>query len=180
MIGESYARKCARRIKLVMVDHFADTTLVDFDAILVPARRSGQLTRQQFDDVRVADIIAGGTPGAVDDVSLAVIESSISFNRQDARNALRRANMIQELAGRTTAAFCVAHCRWSDDLADIAASLGGNADSLRIAPIWHSVGRCLNRACCRRDKPLPRANRQCVTGKCANTMNKISINARPD
>ena len=124
MIGESYARKCARRIKLVMVDHFADATLVDFDAILVPARRSGQLTRQQLDNIRVADIIA---PGTLDDSAvpvLAVIETSLSLNQQDVRNALRRANMIQELTGWTTAAFCVAHYRWSDDLANIAAGRG--------------------------------------------------------
>ena len=81
-----------------MVDHFADATLVDFDAILVPARRSGQLTRQQFDDVRVADIIAEGTPGALDDVILVVIESSISLNQQDVRNALRRANTMYRIS----------------------------------------------------------------------------------
>ena len=135
MVSELYARKCARRIKLVMVDHFADATLVDFDAILVPARRSGQLTRQQLDDIQVADIIG---PGTLDDSGvpvLAVIETSLSLNRQDARNALRRANMIQELTGWTTADFCVAHCRWSDDLAGYWHLLRGNADSLRIAPI---------------------------------------------
>ena len=135
MVRESYARKCARRIKLAMVDHFTDATLVDFDAIPVPARRSGQLTRQQLDDIQVADIIAPGTPDDSGVPVPAVIETSLSLNRQDARNALRRANMIQELTGRTATAFCVAHYRWSDDLADIAASLGGNADSLRIAPI---------------------------------------------
>ena len=107
-----------------MVDHFADATLVDFDAILVPARRSGQLTRQQLDDIRVADIIG---PGTLDDSGvpvLAVIETSLSINWQDVCNVPLRANMIQELTGRTATAFCVAHYRWSDDLANIAASLG--------------------------------------------------------
>lgn len=79
-----------------MVDHFADATLVDFSAISVPARRSGQLPRQQLDDIRVADIIAPGTPDDSGVPVLAVIETSLSLNRQDARNALRRANMIQD------------------------------------------------------------------------------------
>ena len=98
MVRESYARKCARRIGLVMVDHFADATLVDFDAILVPARRSGQLTRQQLDNIRVADIIAPGTPDDSDVPVLAVIESPLSLNQQDVRNALRRANTMNRIS----------------------------------------------------------------------------------
>lgn len=124
MIGESYARKCARRIRLVMVDHCADATLVDFDAVLAQALRSGQLTRQQFDVVRFAEIVAQGTPNNGDDAILAVIEPSVSINQHDVQNVHRHAGIIQELTGRTTAAFCVAHYRWSDGLADIAAGLG--------------------------------------------------------
>ena len=127
MLEQLYARKCARRIRLVMVDHFVNATLADLDAIddlTASARRSGQLTRQQFDDVRVEDIIAQGTPAAGDAAILAVIESSISISQQDVRNARRRAGMIQELTGRAAAAFCVSHYRWSDDLAGIAAALG--------------------------------------------------------
>lgn len=123
-LRELYTRKCARRIGLVLVDHFADATLVDFDHTLVQARRSRQLTRQQFDDVRVVDIIAQGTPDDGDAPILAVIATSLSINQQDVRNAHRRAGMIQELMGRTAAALCVAHYRWSDDLTDIAAGLG--------------------------------------------------------
>lgn len=123
-LRELYTRKCACRIGLVLVDHFADATLVDFDHTLVQARRSRQLTRQQFDDVRVVDIIAQGTPDDGDAPILAVIATSLSINQQDVRNAHRRAGMIQELMGRTAAALCVAHYRWSDDLTDIAAGLG--------------------------------------------------------
>lgn len=127
MLDTLYARKCAHRIRLVMVDHFAGATLADLDAIddlTASARHSGQLTRQQFDDVRVVDIIAQGTPVAGDAAILAVIESSISISQQDVRNAHRRAGMIQELTGRTAAAFCVSNCRWSDDLAGVAGALG--------------------------------------------------------
>ena len=124
MLGESYARKCARRIRLVMVDHFVDATLVDFDAVLVPALRSGKLTRQQFDVVQFAEIVAQGTPDNGDSAILAVIEPSVSIDQQDVQNVHRYAGIVQELTGQTTAAFCVAHYRWSDDLADIAAGLG--------------------------------------------------------
>ena len=127
LLSESYRAKCESRIQLVLVDHFADAALVDFDSILVRARQSGRLTRQQFDDVRVVDIVAQGTsdfaaPG--DAPILAVIATSLSLNQQDVRNARRRAGMIQELTGQTTAAFCVACHRWSDDVADVAAGLG--------------------------------------------------------
>ena len=125
-LNELYTRKCARRIRLVLVDHFADATLVDFDASLIQARRSGRLTRQQLNDIRVADIIAQGTPldnDAGDTAILAVIETSLSLNQQDVRNAHRRAGMVQELTGRAAAAFCVSHYRWSEDLADIASGL---------------------------------------------------------
>ena len=128
--GESYEAQCALRIGLILIDHLDDVALADLgaiDASLIQARRRGQLTRQQLYDVRVADIIAQGTPVDSDagaDPILVVIEASLSLNQQDVRNALRRAGMVQELTGRTTAAFCVAHYRWSDALADIAAGLG--------------------------------------------------------
>lgn len=128
--GESYEAQCASRIGLILIDHLDDVTLADLgaiDASLIQARRRGQLTRQQLYDVRVADIIAQGTPVDSDagaDPILVVIEASLSLNQQDVRNARRRAGMVQELTGRTTAAFCVAHYRWSDALADIAAGLG--------------------------------------------------------
>ena len=128
--GESYEAQCASRIGLILIDYLDDVALADLgaiDASLIQARRSGQLTRQQLNDIRVADIIAQGTPldsDADDAAILAVIETSLSLNRQDVRNAHRRAGMIQELTGRAAAAFCVAHYRWSDDLADIAAGLG--------------------------------------------------------
>ena len=125
--GESYEAQCARRIRLILIDHLDDVALADLDAIdtiLVQARRKGQLTRQQLYDVRVADIIAQGTPDDSDVPILVVIEASLSLNQQDVRNAHRRAGMVQELTGRTTAAFCVAHYRWSDALADTAAGLG--------------------------------------------------------
>lgn len=126
-LSELYSRKCASRIILVLVDHFVAGTLADLDDVLIQARRNGQLTRQQFNDVGFADIIAQGTPldhDAGDAPILAVIETALSLNQQDVRNAHRRAGMVQELTGRTTAAFCVAHYLWSDDLANIAAGLG--------------------------------------------------------
>lgn len=134
-LRELYSRKCAGRIILVLVDHFVAATLADLDDVLIQARRNGQLTRQQFNDVGFADIIAQGTPldgDAGDAPILAVIETALSLSQQDVRNAHRRAGMIQRLTGRTTAAFCVACHRWSDDVADLAAKLG-------VALIHHNL-----------------------------------------
>ena len=135
-LRELYSRKCAGRIILVLVDHFAAATLADLDDVLIHARRNGQLTRQQFNDVGLADnITAQGTPldsDASDGPILAVIETALSLTQPDVRNAHRRAGMIQRLTGRTTAAFCVACHRWSDNIADIAAKLG-------VALIHHNL-----------------------------------------
>ena len=134
-LRELYSRKCAGRIMMVLVDHFVAATLADLDDVLIQARRNGQLTRQQFNDVGFADIIAQGTPldrDAGDAPILAVIETALSLNQQDVRNARRRAGLIQDLTGQTTAAFCVACHRWSDDVADLAAKLG-------VALIHHNL-----------------------------------------
>ena len=127
MMYMTYSRKCESRILVVMVDYFIDATLVDLNAIVRRMRqalRSGQLTREQFDDLRSVGIVAQGTPIAGGEAMLAVIEASVSIGRRDVYNAQRRAGIIQGLMGRTTGGFCASHYRWSDDLADVAAALG--------------------------------------------------------
>ena len=130
--GKSYEDQCKQRINLVLGDYLDDISLVDYNRIDVPmarARRSGRITRQEYAQVKVIDIIAQGTP--VQGISadgqseaLAVVEVSISLNEQDVRNAARRAALIRSVLDEDVGAFCVSHYLWSDALADFAAGLG--------------------------------------------------------
>ncbi len=127
MLDELYEQNCSEQIELVMVDHFADISLTDRSSInnlLLQARRDGRLTRQQFDQGRVIDIIGQGTPLGEQSEVQAVVEVSVTINEQDIHNARRRAILLQDLTGVNTRAFCVANARWSDELEDEADQLG--------------------------------------------------------
>lgn len=125
--GHSYEQNCSEQIELVMVDHFADIALTDRSTInnlLLQARRDGSLTRQQFDQGRVIDIVGRGTPIGEQVEVQAVVEVSVTINEQDIHNARRRAILLQNLTGDNTRAFCVANALWSDELDDEAGQLG--------------------------------------------------------
>lgn len=125
--GHSYEQKCAEQIELVMVDHFGNIALADrsnINNLLLPARRDGRLTRQQFDQGRVIDIIGHGAPLGEQSEVQAVVEVSVTINESDIHNARRRAILLQDLTGVNTRAFCVANAQWSDELADEADQLG--------------------------------------------------------
>ena len=127
MVDELYEQKCSEEIELVMVDQFADIALIDrsnINNLLLQARRDGRLTRQQFDQGRVIDIIGRGTLIGEQSEVQAVVEVSVTINEQDIHNARRRAILLQNLTGVSTRAFCVANARWSDELDDEAEQLG--------------------------------------------------------
>ena len=133
--GESYERECARRIKMVMVEHLSNVIQADrsrIDELLVTARQNGRLTRAQFDQGSVIDIIAQGVPIGSGPELLVVVEVSISINEQDVRNAQQRAALLQELTGRTARPFCVAYYPWS-------AALAGRADELGVTLIHYEL-----------------------------------------
>ncbi len=125
--GHSYEEKCSEEIELVMVDLFADIALADrsdINNLLLQARRDGRLTRQQFDQGRVIDIVGRGAPIGEQSEVQAVVEVSVTINEQDIHNARRQAILLQNLTGVNTRAFCVANARWSDELGDEADQLG--------------------------------------------------------
>lgn len=125
--GHSYEEKCSEQIELVMVDHFANIALADrsnINDLLLQGRRDGSLTRHQFDQGRVVDIIARGAPIGEQSEIQAVVEVSVTINEQDVHNARRRAVLLQNLTGANTRAFCVANAPWSDELDDEADQLG--------------------------------------------------------
>lgn len=98
-----------------MVDHFANIALADrsnINNLLLQARRDGRLTRQRFDQSRVADIIARGAPTGDRSEIQTAVEVSATIDDQDLHNARRRAVLMQNLTDVNTKAFRVANAPW--------------------------------------------------------------------
>ena len=125
--GEAYERRCAEQIDAALMHHFDFAALADRTSInrqLVQARRSGLLTREEYEAGRNIDIIAqeqmeGETPSR-----LAVIEVSITFNADDLKNAAERAAIIARITGVPTAAFLITRNAWPETVAAIAEQSG--------------------------------------------------------
>ena len=125
--GEAYERRCAEQIDAALMHHFDFAALADRTSInrqLVQARRSGLLTREEYEAGRNIDIIAqeqmeGETPSR-----LAVIEVSITFNADDLKNAAERAATIARITGVPTAAFLITRNTWPESVAALAEQSG--------------------------------------------------------
>ena len=125
--GESYEDKCRESIDLVLVDYVDRPALADRAPIhdaLIQARRSGTISRVQYDRVRVVDIIATGADLSGNRPILAIVEASVTINEYDVNAAHERAAILQNITGQETRPFCVANVPWSDALADTARGLG--------------------------------------------------------
>ena len=125
--GESYEDKCRESIDLVLVDYVDRPALADrapIHAALIQARRSGTISRVQYDRARVVDIIATGADLSDNRPMLAVVEASVTINEYDVNAAHERAAILQGITGQETRPFCVANVPWSDALADTARNLG--------------------------------------------------------
>lgn len=125
--GESYERRCAEQIDAALFDHFDFAVLADRTSInrqLVQARRSGLLTREEYEGGINVDIIAqeqaeGETPSR-----LAAIEVSVTFNEDDLNNAAERAATIARITGIPTGAFLITRNTWPETVAAVAAQSG--------------------------------------------------------
>lgn len=125
--GEAYERRCAEQIDAALFDHFDFAVLADRTSInrqLVQARRSGLLTREEYEGGRNVDIIAqeqseGETPSR-----LAAIEVSVTFNEDDLENAAQRAATIARITGIPTGAFLITRNTWPETVATTAAQSG--------------------------------------------------------
>ena len=125
--GESYEDKCRESIDLVLVDYVDRPALADRAPIhdaLIEARRSGTISRVQYDRVRVVDIIATGAEVSSNRPILAIVEASVTINEYDVNAAYERAAILQNITGQETRPFCVANVQWSDALAGTARGLG--------------------------------------------------------
>lgn len=127
LVGEAYERRCAEQIDAALIDHFDFAALADRTSInrqLIQARRSGLLTREEYEGGRNVDIIAqeqveGETPSR-----LAAIEVSVTFNEDDLRNAAERAATIARITGVPTGAFLITRNAWPETVAAMAERSG--------------------------------------------------------
>ena len=127
LVGEAYERRCAEQIDAALIDHFDFAALADRTSInrqLVQARRSGLLTREEYEGGRNVDIIAqeqveGETPSR-----LAAIEVSVTFNEDDLENAAERAATIARITGVPTGAFLITRNAWPETVAAMAERSG--------------------------------------------------------
>ena len=125
--GEAYERRCAEQVDAALFDHFDFAVLADRTSInrqLARARRSGLLTREEYEGGRNVDIIAqeqseGETPSR-----LAAIEVSVTFNADDLKNAAQRAATIARITGIPTEAFLITRNTWPETVTNMAAQSG--------------------------------------------------------
>ena len=124
--GETYERKCAEKIDSILVDHFHYAVEYDRTALterLVQARHDRLLTSEEYQDARNVDIVAyeKPAPGVAD--HLAVVEVSITFNRDDLETAARRAAIIGRVFGLRTDAFVATNGPWPEEVNEVARQL---------------------------------------------------------
>jgi hypothetical protein len=125
--GETYERKCAEKIDTILVDHFLYAVEYDRTAIvdrLVQARHDRLISRAEYQDARNVDIVAQEKAGYDEDQHLAVVEVSITFNREDLETAARRAAIVGRVFGLRTDAFVATNGPWPDEVNEVARPLG--------------------------------------------------------
>ncbi len=124
--GTSYEDRCREQIAAVLDGYLARAVPADrerINTLLVNARHAGQITRAELIDGYNADIIARAMDDDAETVILAVVEVSVTFNRQDLEIAARRAELIGRIAGAPTAAYLATQHDWPDAMNIAAADL---------------------------------------------------------
>ena len=125
--GDSYELKCAEQIDAVLDGLLSSAVLADrerVNTLLRNARRTGLISREELQDGYNVDIIAHPYDDADETDILAVVEASITFNRQDLETVTRRAALIGRITGVVTASYLVTHHDWPTDMDTTARELG--------------------------------------------------------
>ena len=125
--GDSYELKCAEQIDAVLDGHLSSAVLADrerVNTLLRNARRTGLISRAELQDGYNVDIIARPYDDADGTDILAVVEASVTFNRQDLETVTRRAALIGRITGVVTAGYLVTHHDWPTDMDTTARELG--------------------------------------------------------
>ncbi|MCY4560398.1 MAG: hypothetical protein OXF79_29365 [Chloroflexi bacterium] len=125
--GETYEKRCLEKIDELLANHFGYAQPLDREPInrqLAQVRQDGTISRQEYLDGRNVDIIAHDAFASDGERRWAVVEVSITFNRNDLENSARRAAIIAQVFGVHTRAFVVTNSPWPDDVNAIAEQMG--------------------------------------------------------
>ena len=121
--GEDYENLCRHAISGILDEFLKSAVLADRERIksdLENARTSNRITRAQYFDGLLPDIVACDRADE-DEVELLLVgECSITFNRSDLETAYRRAKLIEQVTGVKTQAFLVTHYDWPAEIAEVA------------------------------------------------------------
>ena len=125
--GDSYENKCSAEIEGILDGYLKNAVLADRNRITAAfrnARDNGLITREEFLDHYRPDIIARTAHDDREAEGLAVVEVSVTFNREDLETSGRRAQLIGRVTGVPTSAYLVTHHEWPADMATLAQTLG--------------------------------------------------------
>ena len=134
--GESYENACRQEIAAVLDGFLEWPILADRERInrlLVAARHADRITRAELIDGYHVDIIARAENDDETTGTLAVLEATITFNREDLETASRRADIIARVAGVPAVAYLVTHHDWPADMDAAARALGVTIISYPLA-----------------------------------------------
>ena len=127
--GSSYEALCRDRIGVILDGWLDGPVVADRERIktlLLQARRRNEISRYEYDEGLSPDIIARECDDDDHTGRLAIVEASITFNRDDLEKAARRAAIISRVAGVPTDAFLATHYEWPPEVDAIAQQLGIN------------------------------------------------------
>ena len=125
--GASYEELCRDRIGVILDGWLDGPVVADRERIkslLLQARRRNEISRYEYNEGLSPDIIARECDDEDHAGRLAIVEASITFNRDDIAKAARRAAIISRVAGVPTDAFLATHHEWPPEIDAIARQLG--------------------------------------------------------
>ena len=124
--GDSYENLCAKEVGVILDGWLDGPVLADrewINALLLNARRNDQISRSEYLDGLRPDIIAHGMAANGKPDRYAVIEASITFNRDDLETAVRRARIIGRVTDTRTDAFIATSNDWPEEINEVARQL---------------------------------------------------------
>ena len=128
LLSNHFYKELCRKEIFIILDEWLDVpVLADHDLVnvkLIRARQARAITLEELSDALSIDIIAREVEDTSQTGRLAIVEASITFNRDDLENAARRAAIIASVAGNSTAAFVTTHGDWPDGVDAEAQRLG--------------------------------------------------------
>ena len=129
LIGNTYEDLCRREIGVILDGWLKAPVLADRELInakLLQARESGAVSREDYLNGLRPDVIARTNADTDHTGPLAIVEVSVTFNRNDLENAARRAAIISGVTGNSVTAFVATHDDWPDEVNTVAGALGVN------------------------------------------------------